>query len=168
MKNGRFSAKNSSFALRLTCEGSASTWPKSGFRVADSVKAGPSPYFMSRPRLPRPPTRALIGSPASIGMTAKPPVRYGRSSSRRAGRNPVIPSTVPNFDTIALPLVGHGDHVLCSVVRPTMRRTCMPHSCEFPLGYRSWDSGIRNSAVHPVGVIAASPVHTASQLSSRF
>jgi hypothetical protein len=40
-KNGRFSAKKISFADRLTCEGSASTCPKSGLIVADSVNAGP-------------------------------------------------------------------------------------------------------------------------------
>ena len=39
-KNGRRSGKNVSNASRLTTAGSASTWPKSGFAVAVSVRPG--------------------------------------------------------------------------------------------------------------------------------
>ena len=76
-KNVRFSAKNSSFADRLTLDGSASTWPKSGLSVADSVNAGPRPYLRSSPTLRRQPNCLLSGSPASTGMRWNPPVTLG-------------------------------------------------------------------------------------------
>src|SRR3954471_24060738 len=49
MKKGRRSLKKVSKALRFTSAGSASTWPKSGFTVASSVRLGPKPTFRSAP-----------------------------------------------------------------------------------------------------------------------
>ena len=48
-KKGRCSARNVSKAVRLSCAGSASTWPKSGLTVASSVRLEVSPYFRSPP-----------------------------------------------------------------------------------------------------------------------
>ena len=41
MKNGRFSEKNVSNALRLTSAGSASTWPKSAEFIDRDFAGGP-------------------------------------------------------------------------------------------------------------------------------
>ena len=48
-KNGRFSGKNVSKAVRFTTDGSASTCPKSGFTVTSSVRFSVIPYFRSPP-----------------------------------------------------------------------------------------------------------------------
>jgi hypothetical protein len=53
MKNGRRSGKNVSNTPRFTTAGSTSTWPKSGFIVADRVRLVVSRYVMSRPTRPR-------------------------------------------------------------------------------------------------------------------
>jgi hypothetical protein len=48
-KNGRCSAKKVSKAPRLSTEGSASTWPKSGFTVALSSRFEAIRYLRSPP-----------------------------------------------------------------------------------------------------------------------
>jgi hypothetical protein len=48
-KNGRRSGKKVSNALRFTTAGSTSTWPKSGLKVALSVRLLVMPYFTSSP-----------------------------------------------------------------------------------------------------------------------
>ncbi|NJD09554.1 MAG: hypothetical protein FIB01_03580 [Gemmatimonadetes bacterium] len=48
-KNGRFSARKVSYAVRFTTEGSASTWPKSGLSVPLTVRLDVSPYLKSAP-----------------------------------------------------------------------------------------------------------------------
>ena len=48
-KNGRRSWKNVSKDVRLTTDGSASTWPKSGFTVASTVMLDVMPYLISAP-----------------------------------------------------------------------------------------------------------------------
>ena len=50
MKNGRRSSKYVSNALRFTTAGSASTWPKSGFKVAVTVSPGVIANFASAPK----------------------------------------------------------------------------------------------------------------------
>ena len=49
VKNGRFSSKKVSKAVRFTTAGSTSTWPKSGFTAPTSVMPVPRPYSRSRP-----------------------------------------------------------------------------------------------------------------------
>ena len=51
-KNGRFSGKRVSNAVRFTSAGSASTWPKSGLIAVSSVRFGPSPILTSAPTRP--------------------------------------------------------------------------------------------------------------------
>ena len=54
VKKGRRSWKKVSKAERFTCDGSASTCPKSGLMVAVSVRSLVSPYFTSAPTEPKP------------------------------------------------------------------------------------------------------------------
>jgi hypothetical protein len=51
-KKGRCSGKKVSYAERFTCDGSASTCPKSGFTVASRVRSEVRPYFRSSPAEP--------------------------------------------------------------------------------------------------------------------
>ena len=51
MKNGRFSGKYVSKAVRFKSPGSASTCPKSGLSVRSSVKLLVIPYLISAPNL---------------------------------------------------------------------------------------------------------------------
>ncbi len=48
-KNGRFSGKNRSKRVRLTCSSSASTCAKSVFTVTSIVRLGVTPHFRSTP-----------------------------------------------------------------------------------------------------------------------
>src|SRR6266550_1536826 len=52
-KNGRRSWRNCSTVVRLTNAGSDSTWPKSGFTAASSVRFDVTPYFTSSPAPPK-------------------------------------------------------------------------------------------------------------------
>ena len=65
-KNGRFSSKNVSNADRLTTAGSTSTWPKSGFTVALSVR-----FDVTR-SIASPPTRPSIACGSKNGSLRSP------------------------------------------------------------------------------------------------
>ena len=60
-KKGRCSGWKSSNAVRFTCDGSASTWPKSGRRVAVRLKLDPKPTLRSRAGLEREDCAAAAG-----------------------------------------------------------------------------------------------------------
>ena len=51
-KNGRFSGKNRSNRVRLTCSSSASTCAKSVLTVKSAVRFGRTPHFTSMPTRP--------------------------------------------------------------------------------------------------------------------
>jgi hypothetical protein len=53
VKKGRRSLRKVSNALRFTSDGSASTCPKSGLKVASSVRLEVTPYLTSSPTEPR-------------------------------------------------------------------------------------------------------------------
>ena len=72
MKNGRFSSKKVSKAVRLTTAGSTSTWPKSGLTVAFSVRLFVRPYLRSSPAWPK------LSLPSRNGL----PVATWRYSAR--------------------------------------------------------------------------------------
>jgi hypothetical protein len=101
-KKGRRSSKKLSNAVRLSCAGSASTWPKSGLIVASSVRLEDRPYLRSTPAVSlfgwsyraSPPLRPGPKSRVSFFTTV-----YGSSSRRRGdGRRP-MPPRVPACDT---------------------------------------------------------------------
>src|SRR6476619_3670051 len=104
MKNGRFSSKKVSKALRFTTDGSASTCPKSGFTVASSVRFDVMPYFTSapadsfwvRPHGDSPGAALLIGTD-ELFATVK-----GTTSSRWKGTMSRMQASTPSCDEIPL------------------------------------------------------------------
>jgi hypothetical protein len=70
VKKGRFSEKKVSKAVRLITAGSSSTWPKSGFTVASSVKLLLTPHLMSSPALEKARNPSLNGLPGASGCTS--------------------------------------------------------------------------------------------------
>src|SRR3954468_13015626 len=99
-KNGLRSLKNDSKPDRFTCDGSASTCPKSGLIVASSVRFEVSPYLRSAP------TRDWLrwsNFPAVVdGTLAVCATEYGENSARRGDTMPLMPVTSPNFEAIPL------------------------------------------------------------------
>src|SRR5437870_3767313 len=71
-KNGRCSARNCSKAVRFTNVSSTSTCPKSGFRVASSVRLELTPYFTSAPAPEWYDDRRSKGFPRSFGSRYVP------------------------------------------------------------------------------------------------
>ena len=69
-KKGRRSWKNVSNADRLTSDGSASTWPKSGLTVKASVRLLLSPSLRSPPMLPLLALPVSNGLPVTLGVIA--------------------------------------------------------------------------------------------------
>ena len=94
-KNGLRSEKNVSKAVRLTTEGSASTWPKSGFTVASSVTFGVMPTLMSPPAV-----ISWLRSYRELGKTRCTffVTAYGVTSTRRSTESPERPSSRPSCD----------------------------------------------------------------------
>src|SRR4051812_32413951 len=80
-EKGRRSLKKLSNPERFTCDGSASTWPKSGLIVAASVRFDVTPYLRSAP------TRDWLFMSylpaAAAGTLAVCATEYGASSSPR-------------------------------------------------------------------------------------
>jgi hypothetical protein len=64
-KNGRFSSKNVSKAVRFTTAGSTSTCPKSGSTVAFRVRSLVTPYLRSTPAAPNGSLPSRNGLPLS-------------------------------------------------------------------------------------------------------
>src|SRR3954469_779497 len=91
-KNGRRSWKNVSKPERLTTDGSASTWPKSGLTVAFIVRFDVRPYLMSAPKR----DWLFIAYPPAAGALAVCATLYGENSARREETIPSIPLTSPN------------------------------------------------------------------------
>ncbi len=69
VKNGRFSSKKVSKAVRLTTAGSTSTCPKSGLTAPTRAMPVPTPYRKSRPAPPKTREPSLNGFPADGGAT---------------------------------------------------------------------------------------------------
>ena len=67
MKNGRFSSKKVSNAVRFTTAGSTSTCPKSGLNAPTSVMPVPSPYSRSSPAPPEYDEPSFHGLPPAAG-----------------------------------------------------------------------------------------------------
>ena len=97
-KNGRRSLKYVSNALRLTTAGSASTWPKSGFTLAVSVRPGVSAYFRSSPIAPPGAAADSSGLPP-VGCVVMLASVYGSSSSFFGDATIESPPRSPNDDT---------------------------------------------------------------------
>src|SRR5262245_20117085 len=166
MKNGRFSEKNVSNALRLTTAGSASTCPKSGLTVAVRLSAGVTAYLRSTPTLAPASGVRSNGLPASTGIVATSPTTYGASSSRFDALPSVTPVRSPNEDTNPLAPFDNSGHEDVSLRRATVRATAKPRRpspCDLN---RSCENGMRNSADHPSSSRRATTSQTASQLSS--
>ena len=68
MKNGRFSEKNVSNSVRFTSEGSASTWPKSGFKVKSRVRSLVTPSLPSSPAPTSVSEPSWNGSPSTASL----------------------------------------------------------------------------------------------------
>src|ERR1043165_2625037 len=90
-KNGRRSLKNDSKPERFTCDGSASTWPKSGLIVAASVRLEVTPYLRSAP--PRDWFFMSYWPAVADGTLAVCATVYGEISARRGETMPLIPVT---------------------------------------------------------------------------
>ncbi len=103
-KNGRRSGKNVSNASRLTTAGSASTWPKSGFAVAVSVRPGVTAYFMSSPSAAPGSMGLLSGLPASSGCVRRSATVYGSNSNFFGAPAIFKPRISPNCETNPLAL----------------------------------------------------------------
>src|SRR3979409_950028 len=94
-KNGRFSENVVSKTERFTTAGSTSTWPKSGFTVASSVRFDVMLYLMSPPI--RPVISCLLrnGSPTPGRANLLFETTYGMSSNWRGCSLSASPSMVP-------------------------------------------------------------------------
>src|SRR5262245_57262048 len=168
MKNGRFSWKKVSNALRLTTAGSASTCPKSGFTVALSVSAGVTAYLRSTPTDAPGSGVFCRGLPGCTGSVSTCATVYGRSSSRFDALPMFTPLRVPNDDTHPLALLEINGQVDVSLRRATCREIAKP-SCPSPLPLkRSCENGMRNSACQPSSLRLTTTSQTASQLSSEL
>ena len=165
-KNGRRSGKNVSKASRLTTAGSASTWPKSGFAVAVSVRPGVTAYFRSRPSEPPGSGESVSGSATSTWRVSTLPSEYGISSKRFGAPDIFRPRSSPNCDTNPLALRDSSGQVDVSARRPTSRMIEKPTGPPEVLLKRSCENGMRNSARQPSASFSTSTSHTASQLSS--
>ena len=126
MKNGRFSEKNVSNALRFTTAGSASTWPKSGLTVAVRFSAGVTAYFRSTPTDMSWSGLFCSGFPGSSGVVPISPTTYGTSSSRFDAFPIETPVRSPNDDTNPLAFFDRSGHVVVSFKRATFRMTAKP------------------------------------------
>src|SRR5678815_381103 len=125
-KNGRFSGKNVSNALRLTTAGSASTCPKSGFTVAVSVNDGVTAYLRSAP-IDAPGSGVFCsGLPGCRGSVSTCATVYGTSSSRFDALPILTPLSVPNDDTQPLALFEINGQVDVSFSRATCREIANP------------------------------------------
>ena len=147
-KNGRCSGWKSSNAVRFTCDGSASTWPKSGSRVAVRLKLEPSPTLRSAPAL----TEDCRSRPGpSLPSAGRDVGRHLEAADARRRRH--------------VEVVEVRDHPAQAVVaRRPVRRLAVGRAVAVevdppdqlggsgPSGGRrkaSWEKGMRTSTVHP-------------------
>ena len=82
--------------MRLSTAGSASTWPKSGFTVASSVRLEVIPYFRSAPAV----TFWERSKPLASGTDTFFVTAYGAISGRRGEGRPSSPCSSPSCDEI--------------------------------------------------------------------
>src|SRR6185503_12765862 len=126
---------------------------------ASSVRLEERPYLMSAPTVPR---CVRANSPARL-TEAFDCTEYGMISSRRGLLMPVMPCTSPNCEASPVCDRRHTGQLDRSFVRPTSRWTATPNVCVSFFGYRSWLSGMRNSAIQPSESIEVFTSQTASQ-----
>src|SRR5688572_32594103 len=125
-KKGRRSPKNCSKADRLSTDGSASTWPKSGLIAASSVRFEDNPYLTSAPMVPR----WVRSNPLPRLTDELDYTEYGMNSRRRGLLMPVMPCTSPNCDARPVWDRRHTGQLDRSLVRPTSRCTATPKVCD--------------------------------------
>ena len=135
-KKSRFSGKNRSKRVRLTCCSSTSTCEKSVLTVRSAVRLCVMPNFRS------PPMRR-VGSLDSTGVTVRsvdtPASPYGFSSTLRPPEGTCRPSRVPADETLRMPrkvVSARGTGARCdhSFFHRTTRRRLIPHVWSPPGG----------------------------------
>ena len=90
------------------------------------------------------------------------PTTYGSTSSRREERPARSPSTCPNRKGPPVSVLPQNDHIDVSLSRDTPRQTCIPQVWTESRLKRSWEKGIRNSAVQPSESMLVPTSHTGS------
>jgi hypothetical protein len=76
---------------------------------------------------------------------------------------PTMPCSSPIRDDHAVSFLGTGIQKMSSLREGTQRSMLSPHTCASPAVKRSWENGMRISAVQPSESIVAFPSHTGSK-----
>ncbi len=136
--------------MRFTNVSSTSTCPKSGFSVASSVRLELTPYFKSAPTPGSYEAVRSKGFPGSFGVRYVPrATAYGRSSSGFDEPTRRTPTRSAKRDTRPFSFLPMNGNRACSCLRSIQRSKCAPHTWSWAFENRSWERGMRISAVHP-------------------
>ncbi len=152
--------------MRLTSEGSASTWPKSGLTVRSRVMLLVMPNLASSPALHFHVLPVANGFPSSVSKDSRLPTTNGVMSACFLGLMPVRPVSSPKLCTRPEALRSTCCQIDISWLRNNWRNTSRPHMPSSVILNLNCVRGILISALQPQSFICVSVYQIGSHVSS--